>query len=448
VERRPPTTQGAVSPGSEHGCLTPCQEVGDASCAGRGGVNVLIEFLANVLEACGRAAESLRRPRKHARSEEEEAEAEQRAEVRLQLLQTLFVDTAMISHLFKLLPSPTAQFESATLLHAVLQNLLDSRCCFSSALTEPLLSQYLPHIEVLGTLLMRVALSRAEGSLRRPHEQQRGPRREVRLNAYKVREPLGPLRVAAVQILAALCDLAPGQVLPLVKPAVWGLLAQWFLSHRCNHIFQAACGRLWISVVQHGSVSLQHLVLVKLHLLGGLCDAVLAEGSCGDRWQELRAEQRGLGSVTSSGGGAGPRAEKARVAVRKIRHPGGLGGIVPVLVALADKAAAEVKAATEVNVAAEVEVKEALEAAPPSLPPAERQLLAERQPLAERTVSQAMQCAMKPLGDAAIAAKHLLPPSQHLARLLATTPLWPQVLGALGSPGEGNLEGRAAIGGA
>lgn len=442
--------QCTPSPGSERGCWTPCQEEGDG--AGRGGVTVLVEFLATTLEACGRAAESLRRPRKQPRTPEEEAEAEQRAEGRLQLLQILFVDNALIPNLFKLLAHSTAQFESASLLHALLQHLLNPRRCPGSELTEPLITQYLPHIDLLGSLLLRCAQPRSGGPLRRPHEQQRVSRRQVRLNAYTVREPLGPLRVAAVQILVAVCELAPERAFPLVKPAVWGLLVQWFLLHRCNHIFQAACGRLWILLVHHGSARLQHLVLVKFRLLSGLCDAVLAEGACGDRWHELRAVRGPGGGACDAGIGGldadsqpsstrtGARTEKSLVAVCRNRHPGGLGGIVPVVVALAETAKAAAMAEAE---AIPLTLEEA-----PSFPrdPAEAQVLAralaghglppaERTPLGERVVPQFVQAAMKS-EEVSVKkpAQELAPPPCYVAQLLAAMPLWPQVLGAVGGP--------------
>jgi len=420
-------------------------------------VSVLVEFLATILEACGRAAEVLRRPRKQPRTPEEEAEAEQRAEGRLQLLQIVFVDNALIPNLFKLMTHSTAQFESASLLHAVLQHLLNPRRCPSSELTEPLIIQYLPHIDLLGSLLLRGAQPRAGGPLRRPHEQQRASRRQVRLNAYTVREPLGPLRVAAVQILVAVCELAPERAFLLVKPAVWGLLAQWFLLHRCNHIFQAACGRLWILLVHYGSARLQHLVFVKFRLLNSLCDAVLAEGACGDRWHELRAVHDPGGCTSDAGKGvldgdsptsptqAGSRREKSLLAVCRDRHPGGLGGIVPVVVALAEKAKEAAKAEAEATTLT-------LEAAP-SFPgdPAEAHVFAraaaghglppaERTPLGERAVPQFVQAApLKPLEEASIKklpppAPEPTPPPCYMAQLLAAMPLWPTVLGAVGWP--------------
>merc|ERR1712060_490736 len=120
-------------------------------------------------------------------------------------------------------------------------------------------------------------------------------------NAYTVHEPLGSLRVVAVQILATLCDYAPQRILPLIKSAVWEILVNWFLVYRCNHIFEAACSRLWIAVVHHGNVRLQHLIFVKLRLLNGVCDAVLAEGSCGDCWHELRPVPRDWAGAAAFG---------------------------------------------------------------------------------------------------------------------------------------------------
>jgi len=74
--------------------------------------------------------------------------------------------------------------------------------------------------------------------------------------------------------------------------------------------------------------------------LAGLCEIVLAEGACGDRWDELRP----LASTNTT---VGKRIEKAQVAVSQKRHPGGLGGLTPVVIALmtAQKDAADEAAA-------------------------------------------------------------------------------------------------------
>merc|ERR1711862_800935 len=77
---------------------------------------------------------------------------------------------------------------------------------------------------------------------------------------------------------------------------------------------------------------LQHLIFVKLRLLSSLCDIILAEGACGDVWHDLKPP--GGGSNMTGG-----RVEKSHVAVERRRHPGGLGGVVPVVSALAVKAA-------------------------------------------------------------------------------------------------------------
>ncbi|CAE8709055.1 unnamed protein product [Polarella glacialis] len=211
-----------------------------------------------------------------------------------------------------------------------------------------------------------------------------------------------------------MCELEPERVLPLIKPTVWSMLVRWFFTYRCNHIFQAACGRLWITVINHGSMQLQQLVLVKCRLLVGLCDAVLAEGACGDRWHESRRVVR----RDTDGGDKGNRAEKKQVAVCRARHPGGLGGIVPVIMALADQESG-------VLTADQVQSLQVAAASPA------------RQPLAERTVVPQVQAPLLSKSGVKVSA----PPVQsaqkthgHSAfvpKLLKSTSLWPQVLQAV-----------------
>lgn len=406
-----------LSPGRDSG--SPGESDDEAN---RRGIGVLIEFLACILDACRRASEAVRR----SRQQPGEEGIELLVEVRWQLLEAIFIDTPLVSHLFRLLRNGAAQFESAKLLHSLLQHALNPRGS-RGKLAESVVSQYLPHVDTLGSLLLRNAPKTARDP-RRPLEPQRRLGRELRLNAYTVLEPLGTLRVVAVQILSALGDLAPERALSLVKPAVWGLLVQWFLLHRCNHIFQAACGRLWIAVVNHGGTRVQHLAFVKLRLFSGLCDAVLAEGACGDRWHEVRSV-RGGDLAGTEPAGAGARAEKAQVSVCRNRHPGGLGGFVPVLTALASRGGGGSQNQAPLHHGSP-EVAAAsggsAEAVPTRTP---------RQPLAERAVpqrlvpqvSQADAVKLRPLDLGK-------PPSGpcYVARLLAASAVWPQVLGALG----------------
>mmetsp|Transcript_19928 Transcript_19928/g.37504 ORF Transcript_19928/g.37504 Transcript_19928/m.37504 type:complete len:952 (+) Transcript_19928:71-2926(+) len=393
------------------------------------GVSVLIEFLASMLEICGRSSEQLNR-----RQQQQDQSLLMRAEARLELLQMLFVKTALISHLFRLLRCGVAQFESAQLLHALLQNAQNPNRRLG-ALLEPMIGQYLPHVDTLGTILLRGAPHRLAGGGttypgglitsggasastcggRRPSKEQTGPRRELRLNSYTVREPLGALRVSAVQILAALCDVSPERTLIAVKPQVWELLVRWFLVYRCNHIFQAACGRLFVASVQHGSVRLQHLIFAKLRLISGICDIVLAEGACGDRWQELRPRVSRAGAASPRE--AEHRVEKAQVALNHKRHPGGLGGIVPVVVAL-DHALQGTEPLSELIM---VRPK-----------PGDAGAGGARQPLAPRTVPQPAQAlAVDEISKLAA------PSACYMAKLLAGTAEWPQVVGAIGRAAEG-----------
>lgn len=266
----------------------------------------------------------------------------------------MFLETSLVAHFFGLLHAGTAPCETAVFLYGLLRHAMNPRRC-SGAMTEPLFALYLPHVQVLNSLLLQGSLSQGPGTRdagklpRRLHQ----ARSEVRLNAYTVKEPLGTLRVVAVQILATLCELAPQRLLPLIKPAVWVILVQWFLTHRCNHIFQAACSRILVALVQHGGSKLQHFVFSRHRLLNGLCDVVLSEGACGDHWHEVRAVR-----TDRKGSEVGEeRTEKAQVAECRRRHPGGLGSFVPVILALESQAAED----------ADVGVQEALASAQPSI---------------------------------------------------------------------------------
>lgn len=61
-----------------------------------------------------------------------------------------------------------------------------------------------------------------------------------------------------------------------------------------------------------GSPQLLHSILATHGLLQGMCDAVLAEGACEDRWHDVRV-------VRCEAGASGPRSEKAQVAKRTSR---------------------------------------------------------------------------------------------------------------------------------
>jgi len=342
------------------------------------GINVLIEFLSALLASFGRSAEVMTRNRLQQREDNEELEL--KTQEQAILLRFLFLETSLVPHLFQLLQKSSAHFEAASLLEALLQHALNPRRCHPD-LVEPLVAKCLPDIELLGRLISR-------SRVRRPSGGPRMGKSELRLNGYTVQEPLGALRVLLVQILAALCELKPECALPSVKPAVWSVLVRWFFTYRCNHIFQAACGRLWIAVVKHGSAQLQHLIFMKLRLLGKLCDAVLAEGACGDRWHESRCVKSGLAGSTDS------RVEKSQVMTCRARHPGGLGGIVPVINAMVARAQ-------------EVDQKV------PVVP---------RAPLAERSVPQALPDAHS---------KKAAPPANFMASLLEATSVWRQVIKAI-----------------
>lgn len=291
------------------GILTPGPDVGKAAGPPGGGISLLLEFLQRVLENC-------------IRLDSQPGGGGSLAETRRNLLKLIFVDNNLVAHLFRVLRQGTARWDTVSLLHDILQQaLVLPRGCIGSA--ECVLNQCLPHLEALGTLLLR-SVPKA-GKRRRP--------REIRLNSYTVNEPLGTLRTTAVHILAAVCDRDPEKALPLVRPSLWFLLVQWFFVYRCNHIFQAACSRLLATAVQKGDTKLQRLILVKFRLLNELCDAVLQEAGSSDPWHELRPRKE-----SKSTPGVERRVEKVRVAIRHPKHPGGLGGMVPVLLALRDTA--------------------------------------------------------------------------------------------------------------
>merc|ERR1719253_2322137 len=83
----------------------------------------------------------------------QDPDAEARGEIRLQVLSVMFVETPLVPHLFQLLLSGAAAFESAALLRAILNHTLTPQRCLS-AFAEPLLAQFLPHVESLCSLLL------------------------------------------------------------------------------------------------------------------------------------------------------------------------------------------------------------------------------------------------------------------------------------------------------
>lgn len=412
-----------------------------AAAAGRRGVEVLVELLCCILDV-------LRRPEQQAQLQQQlqqnpfapqwqleplQQEASDgteplRAEVRWEMFRAIFVETALVPHLFKMIKPGAVEFEAATLLHTVLQLMANPPRRYwapagsgrapgcglgglgasaDAMVVQRLLPQFLSHIHLLGEFLVQ-------------HSQ--GPLREVRLNGYTVQEPLGTLRVLIVQILTTLCSLAPDRALPLLQPDAFGLLAEWFLAHRCNHIFQVACSRLLISVIRHGSSELQHLVLVEHRLFEGLCEAVLEEGTNGDRWRSLQAGR--LEGKADSGPEAGQHAGEGQVPAWSRRHPGGLGGIVQVLRALVESAA-----------------QAPSENAPPGLQKGTARKpagLLGRSPLGERAGTQlcaATDAAPAAIPNAATATFGMpawAPEKQFdIAKLLESAPAWPRVLAAV-----------------
>lgn len=420
---------------------------GEGEAGGRRGLGCLVEFLIFVLESCDHTSEvnrrlqrapTLQRPPQLPGTNPNQLlddESLNRRQMRWQLFQVLFVETALVPHLFRLLRLGAADFEAAKLLKALLQHEEGALAA------RQLLPQFLPQLPLLGELL----LSHAPPPQGRGAEGDgaavvaaaaRGPGRELLLSGYRVQEPLGAFRVALVQVLFSLAAAAPEAVLPGLHPEVWALLVQWFLEYRCNHIFQAACSRLWVTLLRHGDVRLQRVVLVRHALLPGLCDAVLAESACGDRWENVRADSWAPEAFSEAeGGSVGPRAEKAQVSTCKRRHPGGLGSILTVLKFLASRVS---DSGTSHLQEQQVPLVQPL---PPQ--PSARPALGERflQPVA---VAQAgikpeqvlEKCAAEPTKLASPAPPR--PPlGEHLADIVAEVNVWPQVLGAIGRSGYG-----------
>jgi hypothetical protein len=409
------------------------------------GVALLVEFLTCILENTKRASEALQRGRPKRDEDptvwaEARLEAEGRAEIHLQLLTLLFLETPLISHLFRMLqgrlvePShpllqraALAQFEGAALLELLLEEAANPKRGLHRQASQ-LFVLCLPHVEVLCTVLLQGA---------------HGASASVSDGGRNAGKPIGALRVSVVHILAWLCDLAPelnstDRVLALVSPEVWDALVCWFLQHRCNHIFQAACSRLLIKVAEQGSWQLQHLVFSQCGFVQGICDIVLARGQI---LHEIKTRPTGLQ------GGVG---KENAVARRRRSHPGGLGSIVPVVAALV---------ATAAEIA--VEGEPAWEAVPDETP---RHVERSRQPLGERPGAPTWQqqhhdssqselaiCKldvqpkatereiMAPVADpgceygydtAEMASSPS--PASYLHWLLASTPSWTEVLVALG----------------
>jgi len=382
----------APSSASPPGASSPERKRASCNDSGRG-ICIMIEFLACLLETCGRTAEAFQRP-----NQIHDEEMKMRVQVQLRILEMIFIDTQMISNLFGLLRLQEAQFETATLLHALLQDTLNPNRVIG-ALSDRMLTAFLQHTDQIGSILQGVSGNDGETE-RRPAIKHRSSH-ELRLNSYTVRNPLGALRVVAVQILAALCDLAPDDALPLITKNIWALLAKWFLTHRCNHIFQAACSRILVTVIKFGKPQLQQLIFKQLHLLGDMCDIVLSEG---DRWHDVHYQSSGSTEV------GGARMEKAQVTIRRRGHPGGLGSIVPVLSELE----AQARASAWVQ--------------PQSVQSAGRQ------PLGERTVPQ-QQVPSKPVAED-ICKILPAPPSQHpppcyIVSLLDATSVWARTLDVL-----------------
>lgn len=280
------------------------------------GVAVPLDFLSSILHAFKRSDQVAERCLARMA---EDWESQERAKVQVLLLKDFFIEVPLVSTLCLLTGS---EFESASLLNSLLQHALQIHGSRPDVV-EALAGQCLQHLDAVFSALGLHLLKMRSG-----REVAMGEGREaLRLSGYVVQEPLGALRVEVVQIISVLSRLVPERLLPLVKPAVWNALAKWFFMYRCNHIFQAACSKLWVQVIRYGSPELQYQIFMNLRLFAGLCDAILTEGTCGDRWHNLAPETRCDSQR---------RVEKRQVTTCQAKHPGGLGAIVLVVRALAD----------------------------------------------------------------------------------------------------------------
>ncbi|CAJ1432732.1 unnamed protein product [Effrenium voratum] len=231
--------------------------------AERAGVDVILDFLSGVLHSFRFSTEA-------EKSRGQGWELAERGQIQHQLICDFFIKTSLVSSLCLLL---SRAFQAASVLKGLLEQALRNRSCPDMA--EALVGLCVQQLDVISSALglasettRRSKVPKPAGSLKRD---------VLRLNGYVVQQPLGALRVEVVQILAVLSLLAPDRVLPLVKPAVWSALVKWFFMYRCNHIFQATCGKLWVQVLRSGSPQLQDQIFVQLKLLQGLCHAILED---------------------------------------------------------------------------------------------------------------------------------------------------------------------------
>jgi len=334
-----------ADPGSgevEEQCDSPVDPAGDGLDKG---VGLLLEFLGGQLDSCARSSDLL-----HRKSHEGDEDLAMRVTLQQQFLQSLFVDSPLIQHVFRLLLCGAAEFESANLVLAVLQHTSEPRRCLYGH-RERLLEHLLPHVETLSKLLTRGILDGPSSDRPVPHKPPghgmpaRGrPIRSAHLllekrestggppgYAAKLQEPLGALRVLTLQMLASIAEMAPEATFLQMSRGLWKLLVDWFFIHRCNHIFQATCGRLICTALRFGGREEYDAVVLRTRLIPRLCEAVLREGACGDTWHDVSARRSVV--VTSN---VEERAEKLQVNVRRRRHPGGLGSIKIVMQTLCE----------------------------------------------------------------------------------------------------------------
>lgn len=387
----------------------PCSPAGGASPAGAGepgedkheAAAILLEFLACLVETAARTRDSVLAAGAFKR-QTVDPELSCRATMQHQLLYMVFIETPLASHLFGLMRSGVAQFDIASLLFSLLQQALHPSEWFNWG-RDRLHDLYVPHLDAIGKLLLGSGsrgTSRRSRTTQTPRDQTQGCRRATS-------ERLGALRVLAVQFLAAMCQTKPDKTLALVSPEIWTLLVRWFVTHRCNHIFQGACSQLLVAVVRHGSPDLQHTVFVRSQLLAGICELVLVDAA-----------------------GVGARQ----------RHPGGLGSVSQVVTVLA-----------EVQQSAMDRLRGGF--AGVEAPPVAKQ----RQPLQERAVVPQIQAAQigtptkKQFAKAGASSSIVEPttpriaaaavaavaagagatqfiPGHYVARMLASAPSWPQVV--------------------
>mmetsp|Transcript_13422 Transcript_13422/g.31548 ORF Transcript_13422/g.31548 Transcript_13422/m.31548 type:complete len:876 (-) Transcript_13422:165-2792(-) len=419
------------------------------------GVGLLLEFLTGMLDLCARSSEQL-----HRRGHEGDEDLALRVELRQRFLGPLLVESPLVQHVFKLLICGAAEFEAAHLANAILLQMADPRRCLFRFKAQ-LLELYLPHVDTLSKIITRGVLdgttaagpfanvpgfSTAFAGGRQAAAQSAFPSKNESLRpiglAVKLQEPIGALRVLAMQMLATLAELAPEETFLRFGRSLWKLLVDWFFIHRCNHIFQATCSRLLCAALRFGGGKEYEAAVLRTRLIPRLCDTVLREGACGETWHDL-SSTRSAAEVTTSGG---ERIEKLQVTVRRKRHPGGLGSIKAVMQALCEVQELALQECTEPAPTSEANTVEVAAATREPLAPraGPQEQIESVQLLKPKAASTAFEWpTQKEMLHSSLESSHCAAQAaerrrsearQSVAKALADAPIWAMALTAAGVP--------------